>query len=110
LRNIQNHINAVGAGNLEVQVVMHGDGLSLLLPPDEVDGTKMQQGNADDQMQARIAGLKQQGVAFKICANTLKGREVDLMALYDADAADVVPSGVAELSKLQAKGFTYLKP
>ena len=89
---------------------MHGDGLSLLLPPDEVAGTKMKEGNADDEMQARIAGLKQQGVKFKICANTLKGRQVDLAALYDADEADVVPSGVAELSKLQGEGFSYIKP
>jgi hypothetical protein len=110
LRNIQNHINAVGSENLEVQVVMHGNGVSLVLPPDEVEGTKMKQGNADDQMQARIAGLKQQGVAFKICANTLKGRQVERLALYDTDEGDVVPSGVAELSKLQAQGVTYLKP
>ena len=89
---------------------MHGDGLSLLLPADEVAGTKMKEGNADDEMQARIAGLKQQGVKFKICANTLKGRQVDLAALYDADEADVVPSGVAELSKLQGEGFSYIKP
>ncbi len=110
LRNIQNHINAVGADNVEVQVVMHGNGVSLLLPPDEVEGTKMKEGNASDEMQARISGLKDQGVEFKICANTLKGRQVDLAALYDSDEADVVPSGVAELSKLQAEGFTYLKP
>ncbi|MGD8275157.1 MAG: DsrE family protein [Thiohalocapsa sp.] len=110
LRNIQNHINAVGAENLEVQVVMHGNGVSLLLPPDEVEGTKMKAGNADAEMQARIAGLKQQGVAFRVCANTLKGREIDPMALYDTDEEDIVPSGVAELSKLQAEGFTYLKP
>ena len=109
LRNIQNHINAVGADNVEVQLVMHGNGISLLLPPDEVEGTKMKEGNATDQMQATIAGLKEQGVAFKICANTLKGREVELGALYDADESDVVPSGVAELSKLQGQGFTYIK-
>lgn len=28
LRNIQNHINAVGADNLEIKVVLHGNGLS----------------------------------------------------------------------------------
>lgn len=89
---------------------MHGNGVSLLLPPDEVEGTKMKQGNADDQMQARIAGLKQQGVAFKVCANTLTGRQIERLALYDTDEGDVVPSGVAELSKLQAQGFTYRKP
>jgi intracellular sulfur oxidation DsrE/DsrF family protein len=110
LRNVQNHINALGADNVEVQVVMHGNGLSLLLPPDEVEGTKMQEGNASDEMQARISGLKDQGVEFKICANTLQGRQVELAALYDADQSDVVPSGVAELSKLQGEGFTYLKP
>ena len=31
LRNIQNHINAVGEENLDLKVVMHGKGLSLLL-------------------------------------------------------------------------------
>ena len=30
LRNIQNHINAVGADNLELRVVLHGNGLSML--------------------------------------------------------------------------------
>lgn len=110
LRNVQNHINAVGAENLDVAVVMHGNGLSMLLYPDAVEETKMQEANADEQMQARIAGLKQQGVAFKVCANTLKGRNVEREDLYDADEADVVPSGVAELSKLQQQGYTYLKP
>jgi uncharacterized protein len=110
LANIQNHINAVGAKNIELRVVMHGDGLSLLLPPDEVEGTKMKAGNADDAMAAQISGLKDQGVKFDICANTLKGRNVDLAALYDADEADVVPSGVAELSRLQQMGYTYVKP
>ena len=31
LRNIQNHINAVGAENLDVKVVLHGNGLGLLM-------------------------------------------------------------------------------
>ncbi len=109
LRNVQNHINAVGAENLELAVVMHGDGLSLLLYPDALSETKMKEANADDQMQARIAGLKQQGVAFKVCANTLKGRNVEVDDLYDVDEADIVPSGVAEIAKLQAEGYTYLK-
>lgn len=30
LRNIQNHINAVGADNLDIRVVMHGNGFSLI--------------------------------------------------------------------------------
>jgi hypothetical protein len=110
LRNVQNHINAVGAENLELAVVMHGNGVSMVLYPDAAGDTKMQEGNADDQMQARIAGLKQQGVRFEVCANTLKGRNVAVDDLYDVSEADIVPSGVAELSKLQQQGYTYIKP
>jgi len=111
LRNIQNHINAVGAENLELKVVLHGKGLSLLLEPDAATDTKLPQGNADEQMQAKISGLKDQGVSFNICANTLKGKKINLAEhLYDASDADVVPSGVAELAKLQSQGYTYIKP
>jgi len=110
LRNIQNHINAVGAANLDLKVVMHGDGISLLLPPDAVEGTKMKEGNASAEMEARISGLKDQGVNFEVCANTLKGRQVNLEDLYDATDEDVVPSGVAELARLQGMGYTYIKP
>ncbi len=97
--NIQNHINAVGSDNIEVEVVMHGDGLGLLMAAKEDDG-----------LQTRIGGLKSQNVRFRICANTLKGRDIVLDDLYDAWDEDVVPSGVAELSKLQQAGFTYIKP
>jgi hypothetical protein len=31
LRNIQNHINAVGAENMEIRVVLHGNGLGHAL-------------------------------------------------------------------------------
>jgi uncharacterized protein len=112
LGNIQNHINAVGAENLDLRVVMHGDGLSLLIYPDALAKlTKFKHANATDTMTARIDGLKSQGVKFEICGNTVKGRNVDLASdLYDADPADVVPSGVAELANLQYQGFAYIKP
>ncbi len=110
LGNVQNQINAVGKDNIEVKVVMHGDGISLLLEPDGLEGTKMKHANATPEIQAKISGLKDQGVKFEVCANTLKGREVPVDALYDVDQADIVPSGVAELSRLQQMGFTYIKP
>ena len=58
-----------------------------------------------------IDGLKNQGVQFKVCANTLKGRKVNMeQDLYMVEEADIVPSGVAELGILQAQGFAYIKP
>jgi len=111
LRNIQNHINAVGAENLDLKVVMHGKGLTMLLTPDAAERTKLKQGNATDEIQAKISGLKDQGIGFQVCSNTLKGKKIDYTHdLYDVEDADIVPSGVAELARLQAMGYTYIKP
>ncbi len=110
LRNIQNHINAVGKENLDFIVVMHGLGLSLLLEPDAAGNTKLKSGNATEKQQNTVSNLKDQGVEFSVCANTLRGKKIDLDDLYDVAKADIVPSGVAELSKLQQEGYTYIKP
>ena len=111
LRNIQNHINAVGADNLDLKVVMHGNGLSLLLEPDELASVpKMKHANATPEIQAKISGLKEQNVSFHVCANTLKGKKINLDQLYDSDEGNVIPSGVAEVAHLQAQGYAYIKP
>ncbi len=112
LRNIQNHINAVGADNLDVRVVMHGNGLSLILKPEVLtEVPKFKSANATQVMMQKIDKLKLQGVTFNVCANTLKGRNVDFEKhLYDATKSDIVPSGVAELAYLQGQGFSYLRP
>jgi len=86
LRNIQNHINAVGAGNLDLKVVLHGKGLTLLLEPEALERTKFKRANATDEVQATISHLKDQGVTFNVCANTLRGKKVNYETdLYDVD-------------------------
>ncbi|MDH3221796.1 MAG: DsrE family protein [Gammaproteobacteria bacterium] len=112
LRNIQNHINAVGAENLDLKVVLHGNGLALLLEPESLSHLqKFKHANADQQMTAKVANLKSQGVAFQVCNNTVKGRKVDVKNdLYDVSDEDIVPSGVAEVAKLQQEGYAYIKP
>lgn len=100
MRNIQNHINAVGAENLDLRIVMHGDGVSLL-----------QNANSDMNVQSKVVSLKSQNIRFHVCANTLRGRGIDKdNDLFNVTEADIVPSGVAELSHLQQQGFTYIKP
>ena len=112
LRNIQNHINAVGKENLDLKVVMHGNGLSLLVDPDSLAHLpKFKHANGNQKMTAKVDGLKDQGVSFSVCANTLRGKKVDMANdLHDVNKKDVVPSGVAELSHLQDAGYTYIKP
>ncbi len=100
LKNVQNHINAVGKDNIEVKVVLHGDGVFLLR--DAVKNLKLQ---------GEVSNLKTQKVIFDVCANTLKGRNLNAdNDLFEVFPEDIVPSGVAELSRLQAQGYTYIKP
>jgi len=100
MRNIQNHINAVGAENMEIKVVLHGNGVGIL-----------NSAKGNDKLQTAIASLKSQDVNFHVCANTLRGRKIDYNAdLFDVFEEDIVPSGVAELSHLQQQGYTYIKP
>ncbi|CAA6811475.1 MAG: Blr3520 protein homolog, hypothetical protein [uncultured Thiotrichaceae bacterium] len=112
LRNVQNHINAVGADNLDLKVVLHGNGLALLVLPDALaDLPKFKHGNANDVMAATIDTLKGQGVEFAVCANTVKGRDINTEDhLYNVEESDVVPSGVAELAHLQSQGYVYMRP
>ena len=112
LINIQNHINAVGKENLDLKVVLHGNGLALLLEPDSLPQLeRFKHANADLSMTARVDELKLQGVEFNVCQNTIKGRKVDLANdMYDVDDEDVVPSGVAEVARLQQMGYSYIKP
>lgn len=100
LRNIQNHINAVGKDNMEIKVVLHGNGVGLL-----------KDAKTNDKLQMDVTSLKTQNVAFNVCNNTLQGRHIDYQNdLFEVFEDDIVPSGVAELSRLQAMGYTYIKP
>lgn len=100
LRNVQNHINAVGEGNAEIVVVTHGKGIDFLL-----DGWKDGSGKSYD---TQVQELASQGVTFDVCRNTLTGRKIGEERVNMN--ATVVPSGVATLGELQMQGFVYVKP
>lgn len=100
LRNVQNHINALGAGNAEIVVVTHGKGIDFLLE-DWKDGA----GNTHVGM---VQNLAHQGVTFNVCRNTLVSRKIDENQLNMN--AVIVPSGVATVGELQVRGYVYVKP
>lgn len=99
LANVRNHINAVGRDNIEIVVVGHGNGLSLLSEAED-----------NPVLAEKIDALKADGVRFMICANTLRSRDISLDDLYGATDEDVVVSGVAEIARLEQQGFVYLHP
>jgi len=100
LRNVQNHINALGAGNADIVVVTHGKGIDFLL-----EDWKDSNGKSHGDM---VQDLANQGVKFNVCHNTLNGRKLDENAVNMN--AVIVPSGVATVGELQLRGYVYVKP
>lgn len=97
LRNINNHINAVGLDKIDLNLVVFAAGMSAL------ETTK-------PEIVSALENLRAQGVSVKVCNNTLKARNVDWRILKDVEETDIVPAGVAELVYLQDKGYKYVRP
>lgn len=97
--NIRNHLNADPTA--KIVVVTHGLGIDFLL-----NGATNQM---DQPFAGGVADLVNKGVEFRVCNNTLVARKISADKLLME--AKVVPSGVAEVAKLQAiEKFVYLRP
>ena len=99
LGNVRNHLNADPSA--KIVVVTHGAGIDFLL-----DGAKDSKGR---EFSGMVAGLTSSGVQLRVCNNTLTSRNIDASKV--SMEAKIVPSGVSEVARLQAKeGYVYLKP
>lgn len=99
LNNVRNHLNADATA--QITVVTHGPGIDFLL-----EGAKDSKGR---EFSGVVGDLASKGVQFRVCNNTLEVRKIDASKVLME--AQIVPSGVAEVARLQAKeGYVYLKP
>lgn len=99
LRNIKNHLDV--DSTTKIVVVAHAQGVQFLL-----DGATNATGNPYN---IPVEELAARGVEFRVCEITLKSNKIDPKKLLLQ--AKLVPSGVVEIGRLQAKeGFVYLKP
>ncbi len=99
LGNAFNHLNAEPTTKIVIVALAHG--VDFL-----VEGAKDTYGNP---FAARVASLSAMGVQFRVCNNTLKGAKIDPATLMLE--AKIVTSGVAEITRLQAReAFVYLRP
>ncbi|MBI3376751.1 MAG: DsrE family protein [Betaproteobacteria bacterium] len=98
LRNIGNHLEV--NPKARIVVVAHAQGVDYLFK-----GARDKNGNKFEDIVER---LKMQGVQFDVCEITLRNRKLS-KDQFISDAT-YVPSGVAEISKLQHQGYSYIKP
>lgn len=99
LNNIKNHLNADPTA--KIIVVTHGPGIDFLL-----QDAKDSKGR---EFSGAVSSLTARGVDFRVCNNTLVSRNISPDKLLME--TKIVPSGVAEVARLQAKEhYVYLKP
>lgn len=97
--NVRNHLAADPSA--KIVVVTNGNGIEFLLQE-----AKDRNGNP---FEPSVQELKARGVDFRVCNNTLTNRKIDKSKVIAE--ATIVPSGVAEAARLQAReGFVYLRP
>jgi uncharacterized protein len=99
MRNANNHLDA--DPKVKIVFVTHSKGIDFL-----IDGAKDKNGNPYN---INVEKLMSRGVQFDVCNNTLHSRKIDPKTLLPG--AKIVPSGVAEVARLQAvEGYAYVKP
>lgn len=99
LEYIRNHLEA--DARAQIVVVAHAAGVDFLMK-----GARTAKGN---EYRGMIEDLELQGVSFRVCEITL--RERGLRREQFLPEVRFVPSGVAELARLQHReGYAYLKP
>lgn len=94
LMNNVKHLQDEWPGNVQVEVVVHGPGIEMMM----ISKTTQQK---------RIAALKQAGAVFAVCENSLRARELKKDAIIPEAA--FVHSGVVEVVTKQEEGWSYLK-
>lgn len=98
LRNVANHLNA--SPDVKIVVVAHNEGVDFLLR-----GARDESGQL---VEPALRRFLERGVDFRICYNTLERRRID--AAEAIPEARLVPSGIAEISRLQSQeGYAYMR-
>jgi intracellular sulfur oxidation DsrE/DsrF family protein len=109
LQNMLNHYSAYefDSFRLKLVAVAHGAGLKFFL--EDRAGTPWENDHIDPQLYQRFVGLTKYGAEAYLCRITYKRLNIDPAKTRKDAFLKFVPSGVATVAELQAKGFAYIK-
>jgi intracellular sulfur oxidation DsrE/DsrF family protein len=109
LTNMNNHLSVYEFDTMRVKLVLvtHGAGVKFFL--DDLSGTPWANDTVDPDIYKRFAGLAKFGIEAYLCEITFKRNKIDLAKAKKDSFLKFVPSGVATVAELQAKGYGYIK-
>jgi uncharacterized protein len=109
LQNMLNHYSTYDFDSfrLKLVVVAHGAGIKFFL--EDLSGTPWEKESINPEIYQRFAGLTKYGAESYLCQITYERLKIDPGKTRKDAFLKFVPSGVATVAELQAKGFGYLK-
>jgi intracellular sulfur oxidation DsrE/DsrF family protein len=93
LNNAANLQKAVGKENIDIEIVVNGPGLDMMM--------------FDSVVANRMTEATDNGVSLLACGATMKAKKVSAKDLHAG--VKVVPGGVVEIMRKQEAGWTYIK-
>ncbi|HEY6096254.1 MAG TPA: DsrE family protein [Gallionellaceae bacterium] len=94
LNNAKNAQEALGAANVDVEIVVYGPGIAML--------------KFDSTVASRIDEAKDAGIKVVACENTMKSQNLTHNDMLSS--IGYVPAGVIELMHKQKEGYAYIRP
>lgn len=94
LSNVKNVQQDLGIENVQIEIVVYGPGLDMVLLETEMAG--------------KIDEAVSRGVKIVACENTMIGRKLTRADMYPS--VGYVKAGVVELMKRQRQGWAYIRP
>lgn len=109
LQNISNHYSVYGADPfaLQLAIVAHGPGVKFFLS--DLEGTPWSGDAGAAKVFERLEDVARNGLKIYLCEITFSRLKIDKAKARAAGFIQFVPSGVAAVGALQAKGFGYMK-
>jgi len=99
LNNIRNHIKGVGGSeNVDIVLVVHGPA-----------GKMFHEFSTTTRVREAVQELRQVGVDFEMCGNTMHAQDVTLDDLLEGFVR-VDQGGVVRIAELQRQGYIYIRP
>lgn len=94
LSNAKNVQQELGRENVQIEVVVYGPGLDMVV--------------LETEMAEKIDEAVKSGVKIVACENTMIGHKLTRADMYPA--VGYVKAGVVELMRLQRAGWSYIRP
>lgn len=109
LVNIANHYSVYGSNPFDLQlcIVTHGQGVKFFL--ESLEGSPWAEEVTVPKIFERVEALSKNGLTVYLCDITFERQKLDRNKARKNAFVQFVPSGVATVAALQAKGFGYMK-